>query len=309
MKRPTSGPVRDDGTVVVPSEVSSWSPEEADQVLARLEAEVPVASGLTDISGQGAQEAIIFGDTHGDWRSTRAAVAPFLADPASKFLIGLGDYVDRPPDDCPNGSAANAFYLLSLVAAFPGHVYLLQGNHETVRRIPAFPEHLTAEIDELWGPDVTRYARLMGLLERGPVAALLARTTYLAHAAFPSGASGEGARARFNRPNDETLADVVWRECGASHLRRGVGEPFSERELTGFLDSLGARVMIRGHDPDLTGRSVFQDRCLTLHTSRIYERFGGVLIGRLPLDRPVATCRDVIVEHLETEGRVFPIPF
>lgn len=301
----TAGPARRGN----PGEILRLGAEEADALLDRLEAHVPMApNGLAEVSAAGTEEAVIFGDTHGDWRSTLAAAEIFLEDPSRRVLIGLGDYVDRAPDDCPNGSVANALYLLGLAAEFPDRVVLVQGNHETTRRFPVLPLDTPAEVDDLWGPDATRYARLMGLLERGPIAAVTRSGVYLAHGGFPRLDASTPAREAFRSPSEDVLLDVVWGDCGASRLHRGVSVPFSEREMEEFLNGVGARVFLRGHDPDLVGRPVFHDRCLTLHTSRVFERFGGVLVARAPLDRPVRTVHDLRIEHLPTEGREFPVP-
>lgn len=308
---PMSGPGASTGPArrLGPEEILALAPEEADELLDRLEAQVPVAPDrLADVPPSTGAEAVVFGDTHGDWRSTVEAARPFLARPRERVLVGLGDYVDRTPDDCGEGSVANALYLLELVAEFPGRVVLLQGNHETTRRFPVLPLDTPEEVDALWGPEVERYARLMGLLERGPLAALTGSGVYLAHGGFPRVREAGSARDAFRSPSDDTVLDVVWGDCGASRVHRGVSVPFSEAELAEFLRLLGARVFLRGHDPDLVGRPVFHDRCLTLHTTRVYERSGGVLIARVPLDRPVESVRDLAVEHLATEGRSFPPP-
>ncbi|HEV2449805.1 MAG TPA: metallophosphoesterase, partial [Thermoplasmata archaeon] len=183
-------------SVRAPEELLGLAPEAADELLDRLEAEVPVSGGSFDLPGPPAVEAIVFGDTHGDWRSTLAAARRFLDAPGERCLVGLGDYVDRPPGDCPNGSVANLLYLLQLRAAFPDRVYLIQGNHETSRRFPVVPHSLPEEVDDLWGPQEERYTRLMGLAERGAFAALSPSGAYLAHAGFPMEGAAREWRAR-----------------------------------------------------------------------------------------------------------------
>ena len=88
--------------------------------------------------------------------------------------------------------------------------------------------------------------------------------------------------------------------------RRNVVPPFDEAALDRFFVRSGARLFLRGHDPDLTGRPLYRGRCLTLHTCRVYQRFGGVLVARLPLDRDVASVADLSIDHLDTEGREYP---
>lgn len=290
-----------------PAELLRLEPSGIDELLDHLEANVPVHAGLVDLPAAPRKEAIVFGDTHGDWWTTVAIAGRFLADPEARCLVGLGDYIDRAPDDCGEGSVANALYLLGLAADFPDRVFLLEGNHEAVRRIPALPHDLPEEVDQLWGPDPERYARLLGLLERGPLAALSPSGAYLAHAGFPRRGSAATWRRAFDTPTDETLLEVLWADCAAARVRHGIAPAFDADDLEAFFDRSGARLFLRGHDPDLTGRAVFGDRCLTLHSSRIYERYGGVLAARLPLSRTIRSSADVAVEHVETEGQSFAL--
>jgi len=287
-----------------PSELLELTPSQADDLLTFLERHIPVRPPLVEIPEEGATEAVVFGDSHGDWRSVEEAVRRFRD--GDRCLVGLGDYVDRPPDDCGAGSVANGLYLLELVAENPGRVTLIQGNHEIVRRIPAVPHHLPDEVDELWGPDSTRYDRLMGLFERGPLAVTTSNGAYLAHAGFPRGKLPIPWTAAFTDPDDDRLAEITWAECDASHIRRGAARAWGERDLDQFLRATGLSIMLRGHDPDVTGRSLYDGRCLTLHTSRVYEGYGGVIIARVPLGTPLPSVAAVTVEHLATEGQSYP---
>jgi hypothetical protein len=290
-----------------PEEVLAWSPEEADRRLDFLERKVPVHPGFVELPSQGFPEAIVFGDTHGDWRSTLEVGKMFARkEGGPRCLVGLGDYVDRHPSDCETGSVVTAFLLLGLAGRYPDRVFLLQGNHETTRRIPTLPHTLSEEVDELWGPEVERYNRLVALLERGPFAAASTSGAYFAHAGFPQGPLRAAWRLRFDDLDDEQLIEIVWAECDASRGRRGISEPWTAKDLDQFLSQAGLAIFLRGHDADLAGRPLYDNRCLTLHTTRIYERYGGVLLAHVPLDHPVSTLADIRVEHLATEGRTFP---
>jgi hypothetical protein len=273
--------------------------------LDRLEAEVPAHRGAVHLDVPGATEAVVIGDTHGDWRSTEAAVRKFLEDPTTKVFVGLGDYVDRAPDDCGQGSVANILYLFGLAARFPDRVFLLRGNHELNRQIPVLPHDLLEELDTLWGPDLDRYGRLNSLLDRGPLAATTVNGAYFAHAGFLADA-GPAWRTRLDRPGEEELLALTWAECNESRIQRGVPR-FTARELEQFGEVSQTHIFLRGHDPDLNGKWAMGDRCLTLHTSRVFERYGGVLLARLDLTAPAARER-VRLEHLETEGVEFDPP-
>jgi hypothetical protein len=293
--------------IATPEEILASSPEEADRFLDFLERKVPVRPGFVELPPKGFAEALVFGDTHGDWRSTVEVEQRFLrSEGAPRCLVGLGDYIDRPPTDCAAGSVVNALLLLRLAARYPDRVFLLQGNHETTRRIPVLPHSLAEEVDDLWGPLAERYTRIVALLERGPLAAASASGAYFAHAGFPRGPLPASWRRAFEDVDDSQLIELVWAECDASRVRRGVTDAWGGDDLSRFFASSGLSVFLRGHDPDVMGRPLYGARCLTLHTSRIYERYGGVLVAYVPLDRPLGSVSDVRVEHLATEGHRFP---
>jgi len=289
-----------------PSDVLRLSASGADRLLDALEERVPTRTPYVEIPRAAGGSAFVFGDTHGDWRSTLEAVHAFEAGGPESVLVGLGDYVDRSPADLPCGSVANALYLLGLEAQLPTRVYLLQGNHETMRRIPAVPHPLPSEVARLWGPDPHRYERLMGLLERGPLAASAACGAYLAHAGFPRGDLPSPWTDALRRIDDERLLELVWSECEASDARRGAVTPWTEADLDRFLRLSGLVTVWRGHDPDLAGRPLYDGRVMTLHTTRIFERYGGVLLAVLPLDRPLPAVTEAPLLHLATETRQSP---
>ena len=285
-----------------PLEVLALTPSGADHLLQELEARVPVRPALVELPRQTGGSAVVFGDSHGDWRSTCEVVRAFESEGPAAVLVGLGDYVDRSPPDLPCGSVANAVFLLGLAARYPDRVFLLQGNHETARRIGVWPHTLPDEVDRLWGPGA-RYDRLLDLLERGPLAVTVPCGAYLAHAGFPRGEVGSRWADTLARPDADTLLELVWAECDASGARRGAVTPWTESDLERFLAASGLHTVWRGHDPDLAGRPLYHGRVMTLHTTRVYQRYGGVLLAVLPLDRPVRTVGDAEVRHLATEGR------
>jgi hypothetical protein len=285
---------------LVPDEVLRLDPDGIDRLLDELESTVPRRAALFEVGADVGAEAYVFGDTHGDWRSTREVVDRSGVEEGRGMLIGLGDYVDRPPVDCPSGSVVNALFLLRLAARHPDRVVLIQGNHEGVRRVSPSPHHLPEEVRALWGSEGRRYARLLGLLERGPLAAVSRSGAYLAHAGFPRILPTPDWRTAFDSIDEAVYCEIAWAECAESANRRGAAPPWTERDLSDFLRATRLNVVLRAHDPDLTGRWVYGGRSLTLHTTRLYERFGGVLAARLPLESANLTSADVRVERLST---------
>jgi hypothetical protein len=287
-------------------EIRALSPPGADRLLEGLERTVPVRTGFAELPARGFEEALVFGDTHGDWRTSLEVERLFDDDRGGpRCLVGLGDYVDRPPADCPEGSVVNALRWLSIAARYPDRVFLLQGNHETVRRILARPHSLDREVRELWGPDPERYNRLLALLERGPLGAATGSGVYFAHAGFPRGELIASWRREFDDVGESRLIDLVWSDPEATRRSHGADRPWDGNELKSFLAKTGLRVFLRGHDPDLIARPLYGGTCLTLHTTRVYERYGGIVVARVPLNRPVTSVIDIAIEHLPTEGKTF----
>jgi protein phosphatase len=287
----TGGPLR-------PADIERMNASEVDSLLAELDPRISSEPALVRIQPPGVRAIDVIGDTHGDWQSASAAAQWFLEAPRERGFVGLGDYVDRAPADAPAGSAVNALFLLSLKAAFPDRVFLLQGNHEAARRIPVIPHTLPDEMASKWGGDRPRYSRLIGLLERGPLAAYTSSGVFLAHGGIPSRLPTRWTE-RFQRVDETLEVELLWRDVAASTVDRGLSPPVDEEALDQFMEATGLHVFLRGHDPRVVGQSLYRDRCLTLHTSRNHERFGGILVARVPLDRPVLTTRDLEVIRLQ----------
>jgi hypothetical protein len=282
---------------VAPQDIEQMDASEVDALLARLDPQISSEPALVQVRPIGGKTMAVIGDTHGDWRSTQAAMAWFLDSPSDRAFVGLGDYVDRAPPDCPAGSAINALFLLSVKAAYPDQVFLIQGNHEAARRIPVVPHTLPDEMERRWGADRRRYSRLLGLLERGPLAGYTTSGAFLAHGGFPSRLTTPWTE-RFRTTDETLLVELLWRDVEASHLDRGLSLPFDEEMLDHFLKATELRLFLRGHDPNMVGKSLYRDRCLTLHTSRAYAHYGGILVAHVPLDRPVHSTRDIDVIRL-----------
>lgn len=284
-----------------PATIAEMDGEGIDGLLARLGAHIPTEPTLSLVPEGPARTLAVIGDTHGDWRCTAQATRWFLDSPKDRAFVGLGDYIDRAPRDCPGGSAVNALHLLSLKAAYPNRVYLLQGNHEATRRLPAFPHTLPEEMAARWGEDPDRYSRLMTLLERGPLAAYTSSGIFLAHGGFPERLT-QPWTDRFRTVDESLMADLLWRDASLSELDRGVSPPFDGTALDRFFLISGLAIFLRGHDPDVVGQRLYGDRCLTIHTCRLYRQYGGILTVHAPLAPAVRSLADVDVIPMRVDG-------
>jgi hypothetical protein len=281
-----------------PREVTAWSEGYALEQLDRWEGRIPARS-LAEIPSVPGGEALVVGDSHGDWPTVEMLIGRFLSGAGARARwIALGDYVDRTPNGLPQGSLRNALYLLSLRAARPDAVVLLRGNHETQRQIPAGMHFVRDEAEALWGSPVVA-ERIQDLFDRLPLAAVTESGAYLAHAGFPLG-PGDDWRAELASASERVLFEVVWNDVEMSPAcgHRGVDqEPIGQENLERFLSRAGCSVFLRGHDPDMAGQLLFGGRVLTVHGARVFPR-AGLTVASLPLGEPARELSESSVHRL-----------
>ncbi len=278
-----------------PSSVTLWDAARVHEMLDRFFSQVP-AEATHEVPMARGRRALVLGDTHTDWPTSRFLARQALGTEGLGYLFATGDYVDRAPPELPYGSVVNALFLLALRAKEPERVVLLRGNHETQRDIPILRNEVVDEATSLWGPGEGVGQRVLDAFDRLPLAACTESGAYLAHAGFPRKRGSQGWKARIASGGIDMLEEVVWNDLEVSSYVGGRGlqiPPISQAETLAFLQEAGLEVFLRGHDPTEAGRARFQDRVLTLHTSRVYE-WAGLHVAELPLDRRVRDLRDVV---------------
>ncbi len=290
-----------------PQDVPSLPLETVEEVLDRWEAQVPARTTAT-VRLRPGKRALVFGDTHSDWPTVQMLAGRVLGPGRDDLdlLVGTGDYVDRATPELPFGSVVNALLLLSLELSEPERVLLLRGNHETQRTIPILRAEVVDEANDVWGAGTGVGRRLERAFDRMPLAAETESGAYLAHAGFPRDRGKAGWKGALAHESVKVLEEVVWNDLEVSSFAGSRGleiAPITEGETLEFLHEAGLGVFLRGHDPMEAGKSRYQDRVLTLHTSRVYD-WAGLHVAELPLDGKVRDLRDV--RHLTLEAP--PIP-
>jgi hypothetical protein len=96
------------------------------------------------------------------------------------------------------------------------------------------------------------------------------------------------------------LVSLVWSDPVIAHTNRGIGDPFDENELVSFLDAVHTNVLIRGHDYDTLGFSIYGDRCLTIFSSREYKDMGngGILVACA--EKEISHATELVVEDFSS---------
>jgi predicted phosphodiesterase len=235
---------------------------------------------------------VFVGDIHGDFQTTKAIIQRFFD---CDHVVFLGDYIDREPMQW--GSILTITYLLLLKCWFPQKIVLLKGNHECNYLIPCFPYEFEDEIVQRFG-SAALHERFVEVFSVMPLM-VLAHKVFAAH-----GGIDKGADLRFLKTIDKNdvaaVESLVWSDPVCSFTFRGRGDRFNKNDLLGFLDGIHASVFVRGHDYTTLGFSIYDDRCLTLFSSRGYmgEGNGGILVARA--EKEIAQMKDLFVEDFSS---------
>lgn len=280
----------------LPLELSATEEAPVLELLDRAQSAIPT-SRLVEI-GDTYDVATVLGDTHGDWPTLQSQAQPHLISRggAHELFILLGDYVDRGPPGLRLPSLTNALYLLSLLTAYPDRVVALRGNHEARRHVALPSSDIEGEALRCWG-NTSVSERLEDLFERMPLAAITESGAYLAHAGFPM---SEKWRESLTDPTEQTWLEVLWNDVKDSPTcgQRGIDQvPIDAENLRAFLARAGADVFLRGHDPWVAGRRLYGNRLLTVHSSRVFERYG-LFVATIPLQKRIGDLSNVKLEQI-----------
>lgn len=267
-------------------------------------------SGLLDklnepslIELNGKDEVIFVGDTHGDFKTTKTIVnQKFLPDPKNKKLVFLGDYIDRTPPDIKSGSINNITYLFLLKLSFPNRIYLLKGNHESIGTIPCHPYEFEDDLKRRFGSKTRLHPIFLKLFAKLPLTIKTKNGIYAAHGGILKDADLNELR-NVDKNDKHALSAIVWSDpIDYGPYRGKIGDNFSSSELSIFLKNIGAKVMIRGHDYNTLGHSIYNNKCLTIFSSRLYANKGnsGVLIAKSKLDKKINNILDLEVEDVSS---------
>ncbi len=213
---------------------------------------------LVHINSEHADRAVFVGDTHGDFDASQQVIDRYFDERTT--IVFLGDYVDRGPQ-----SRQNLEYLLRLKIDHPERLYLLQGNHEGMKRMPFGPADFWDALNR------TERQRCADVLDQLPWVVALPNGVIGLHAALPSVDSLQAIRdVQAGSPEWHQLVWGDWQDGPGEFLgelgsRPQFGRDFFERQMA----TLGQSVLIRSHQPHVP-QWMMDGRCLTIFTSHAY---------------------------------------
>lgn len=274
-----------------PDLVKRFEPEEFSKIFiygSEIIRKEPPLLNLTAKKG----EAVFIGDTHGDFSVTKYITEKFI-NYSDRYLIFLGDYIDREPE--PEGSIFNLAYLCILKINLPERIFLLKGNHESHYSVFFHPYEFDKNLVNMFGSygvkihnSATEFFREMPLMLK-TINGIIA-----SHAGFPMHGQKVNDKSR-----EDLIIDILWADAEISPMFRGYGIPkFTEEQLKEFLNSNNSNCFIRGHDPYMAGKIIYSKKCITLFTSRTYASRARIKIARVDLSKEIRDAEDVSLEDI-----------
>ena len=248
-------------------------------------------------------EALVIGDLHGDFESLvlilrESKFLQKMEKTGDATLIFLGDYGDR------GEKPAEVYYaILKLKLAYPKQVVLLRGNHEGPKDLMASPHDLPLRFQVRFGEDwVSIYEKTRDLWSCLYNAVFVEGRFLMVHGGISPEINNlqDIAQAREGH-NEALLEELLWNDPvegmrGVSSSPRGAGKLFGKDVTEKVLDRLGAKILIRGHEPSGTGFKIDQaGRVLTLFSRKgapYYNMHGAYL--QLPLSGTYETTQDLV---------------
>ena len=249
-------------------------------------------------------EALVVGDLHGDLSSLGVIIeqSRFLQKMETdkhNTIVFLGDYGDR------GAKSPELYYaVMNLKMAHPDQVVLLRGNHEGPSDLMATPHdlpiYLQRKFKEKW---VVVYQHLRELFGYLHTAVYVEERYLMVHGGLPSKIRSlqEIADADKLHPEKTYLEELLWNDPG-EQVRgvfaspRGAGNLFGKTITNEVLQKIGAKILIRGHEPVGEGYKINHDgKILTLFSrkgSPYFNRFGAYL--ELPLTEKFENANQLV---------------
>lgn len=219
---------------------------------------------------------VVVGDIHGDYGSFRRITSNVCVGgevPEGVLLVFLGDYIDRGYE-----SPHVVYELFKLKTRNPSSTLLLRGNHEGPPELPVYPHDFPMHLDFIYG-DRARdvYDLVMSCFDYFYYAALLEGSLFMVHGGPPTELEGLKELVEAHK-NIHIVEELLWNdpmdESGRVPSPRGAGYLFGPDVTERVLKIVGAKVLVRSHEPCDEGFEVKHNgRLITIFSRKGYPYF------------------------------------
>lgn len=249
-----------------------------------------------------ADEVMITGDLHGNRRNFNRIRAVAALDAHPRRHLVLQEVCHGGPTYPQNGGCMSHTMLedvARLKTAYPARVHFLLGNHE-LAELTEYPIQKNKQmlnllfrlgLQQMYGPAAEKVREaFLPFLQSCPLAVRLPHGAWITHSIPENCDKRRFDTTVFSRPLD--LGDYYERSA-VFHLVWG--RDYRPENARAFAESIGATVLLNGHEPSPEGFAVPNDVQVILDCCG--EKAGYVV---LPLDRP--WTQSEIVERIRLLG-------
>lgn len=209
-----------------------------------------IDGGLVRVSSF--KELILIGDVHGDLNTLLTILEMVKFMDGHSILLFLGDYGDR------GIMSVEVYYtLLYLKSRYPDRLIMLKGNHEGPMDLPFYPHDLPVMLEDKFGTHATQiYLRLRELFDLMYIGVLLDGLMLVLHGGVPINLNSLDDIAyaeRMHPKRSSNLQEILWNDPreiqGYRPSARGYGYYFGKDITEHALDIVGAKLLVRAHEP------------------------------------------------------------
>lgn len=252
--------------------------------------------------------AYFIGDIHGDCKLVERIRETFFQE-EDTYIFFLGDYVDRSPKDCPQGSIDSFLGIAEMKIEKPDQVFILRGNHEAFPLLMFNPHEFPYELEDRFENYLELDKQFQKVFDELPLFARLPNGIFAVHGGVNRNITSLEDLKACDKHDKDTILNFTWADPVVTDTHRGdISDQtkFSYADFKDFMNAVDCRVMLRGHDHRTLGYTLYNDRLFTVFSSRKYESKGnrGVLAAYVDLDIRVTTVHDINILQLRGQDWV-----
>jgi serine/threonine-protein phosphatase PP1 catalytic subunit len=232
--------------------------------------------------------AIAVGDTHGDLRSTISMLSrEFLPLEDRPYLIFLGDYVDRGPNDI-----ANLNLISMLKTLYPDRIVMLRGNHESEEMNRIYGFYHSASNHPCIGEE--GFKSYQETFAQMPLCVLLQwNRVFGVHGGIPFDPHHDGPfslgelkslkKTRRFEDMEEVSRQMLWgdprenisaEEGYEFNFTRGMGWLYGRAIFDGFIEANDITLVVKSHQRLQEGHQYFfEGRLLSILSTKYYSGY------------------------------------